>query len=93
MSTVETLPPGVESVLDELLKLPAAQRLLVADRLIESVPPPPLGPEWEAEIARRIAAYEADPSIAIPWEDVKREIEQLLQDKREKRQGSARSTD
>ena len=88
MSNVETLPPGVESALEELLKLSPAQRLLVADRLIASVPPP-LSPEWQAEIARRVAKFEADPSIAIPWEDVKREIEQRLQDKREKRQASA----
>lgn len=83
MSTVETLPPGVESVLDELLKLTPAQRLLVADRLIESVPPPPLGPEWEAEIARRLAAYEADPSIAIPWEEALDSIQKHLHEKRQ----------
>lgn len=78
MSTVETLPPGVESVLDELLKLPAAQRLLVADRLIESVPPPPLGPEWEAEIARRVAEIESGTAQLIPWEEVRAELQEIV---------------
>lgn len=78
MSTVETLPPGVESVLDELLKLTPAQRLLVADRLIESVPPPPLGPEWEAEIARRVAEIESGTAQLVPWEQVRTELQEIV---------------
>ena len=33
---------------------------------------------WRQELALRSAEYEADPGIAIPWEDVRAEIQARL---------------
>ena len=33
---------------------------------------------WRVELARRAAEYEANPDIAIPWEDVRAEIRARL---------------
>jgi len=41
---------------------------------------------WRREIARRSAEFDADPSFAIPWEDVRAEIHARLA-----RKGSATS--
>lgn len=55
----------------EAMKLPEAQRLLLAERLFQSTELAiPLDPEWEAEIARRIAEFDAGEVEAIPMEQV-----------------------
>lgn len=44
-----------------------------------------LSPEWIAEINRRVAEEDAGLSESVPWEDVKREMLELLaQSKAEK---------
>ena len=69
-----------KAVLDELMQLSPAERLDVAERLLESVDPndpnivddlAPLTDEQMQEIRRRIAEHERDPSSAIPWEEVR----------------------
>ena len=66
--------------LDELLKLPAAERIEIAMALWESLSEAEreaqfkLTPEQEAELDRRWAEHLADPGSAIPWEVVEREL-------------------
>lgn len=69
-----------KAILDELMQLSPAERLDIAEKLWESVDPndpnivddlAPLTEEQMAEIDRRIAEHERDPSSAIPWEDVR----------------------
>jgi len=36
--------------------------------------------EQSAEIQRRIAAYDADPSIGIPWEEVEARLDKQLEE-------------
>ncbi|MBI1831213.1 MAG: addiction module protein [Planctomycetes bacterium] len=36
--------------------------------------------EQKKEIERRLASYDADPSIGIPWEDVETHIERRLEE-------------
>ena len=69
-----------KAVLDELMQLSPAERLDVAERLLESVDPndpnivddlAPLTDEQMQEIRKRIAEHERDPSSAIPWEEVR----------------------
>jgi putative addiction module component (TIGR02574 family) len=58
----------------ELLELSPQERLDLIDELWDSLGPddlPPLTPEQEAEIDRRLDAHEKDPSRAVPWEDVR----------------------
>lgn len=62
----------------DLFKLPAAERLELAEELLESVAAEqeqsPV-PEAIVQILReRWAAYEANPESAIPWEEVKRRL-------------------
>jgi putative addiction module component (TIGR02574 family) len=67
--------PQTQAILDAALALPEAERALLVERLLET-----LSPEGEAltddelfaELERRREEYERDPSIGIPWEEVKR---------------------
>ena len=71
------MPSQFEAVLKAALELSEMQRALLIDELVESLPPdsgPYSDEEMLAELARRHAEYEKDPSIAIPWEQVKREL-------------------
>lgn len=43
------------------------------DSVSEEVEAAPLPPELCEELDRRLAAHRADPSTAIPWEQVQRE--------------------
>ena len=67
-----------ESILKAALALPEMQRVLLIDELVESLPPdtgPYSDEEMVAELERRYAEFEKDPSSAIPWEEVKRQLE------------------
>jgi len=58
----------------ELMKLSPADRIALAQDLLDSAGDqdlPPLTPEQIAEIDRRIAEHERDPSSAISLEEVR----------------------
>jgi putative addiction module component (TIGR02574 family) len=63
------------SSLSELLKLSEAERIQLAQDLWDSIPPAsealPLTEELRQELERRLAEHKADPSSAIPWEEVR----------------------
>jgi putative addiction module component (TIGR02574 family) len=66
-----------KALLQELLELTPAQRVELAQDLWDSVDDadfPPLTPEQTAEIDRRLAEHEKDPSRAIPWEVVRERL-------------------
>lgn len=61
-----------ESILKAALALSEMQRVLLIDELVESLPPetgPYSDEEMLAELERRRAEYEKDPSSAIPWSE------------------------
>jgi putative addiction module component (TIGR02574 family) len=63
-----------KALLAELMKLTSAERIELAQDLWDSISPedmPPLTPEWEQEIDRRLAEHEKDPTTAVPWEEVR----------------------
>jgi putative addiction module component (TIGR02574 family) len=71
--------------LDELLKLPAAERLELAMALWDSIEQSPeadsLLPLTDAQRAgldRRLAEHEHTPGSGIPWEAVKRRLRARL---------------
>jgi putative addiction module component (TIGR02574 family) len=81
MGNAESAPTGLsttaERLLHDALALPAEDRARLADALAESVDqlgPPDLGPEWEAEIARRLDALDSGRTKTIPWEQAERMI-------------------
>ena len=72
------------SVATELLTMPLSveQRLELITELWESIPDSldtlPV-PEWHREeLDRRLAAADANPDAAIPWEDVKRRLREKI---------------
>ena len=66
--------------LDELLKLPAAERVEIALALWDSLEDGeldalvPLTEDQKAELERRLAEHERNPSSAIPWDQVRRDL-------------------
>jgi putative addiction module component (TIGR02574 family) len=63
---------------DQAMQLPPKERLELGYDLIESVPEADddfeLTDEQKAEIERRMAEHERDPSSAIPWEVVREQL-------------------
>jgi len=66
--------------LDDLLKLPPAERVEIALALWDSLEDLeidallPLTDEQKAELDRRLAEHERDPESAIPWDQVRRDL-------------------
>jgi len=59
--------------MDQLLKLSSAEKIDLIGELWDSIPPAELPPLTEAQIEeldQRMAEHEADPSSAIPAEEV-----------------------
>jgi putative addiction module component (TIGR02574 family) len=73
-----TVNPSLSSdVFTAALALPPSDRAALADALLDSLDSPmpaEIEAEWAKEIARRMAAYERDPSTAIPGEQVLAEM-------------------
>lgn len=67
-------------ILSELLKLSPQDRIQIAEDLWDSLDAKdlPLTDEQAAELERRMAELERDPSIGIPWEDVKASLRKKL---------------
>lgn len=65
----------LEQLTAQALDLPAEQRAVLAETLLESIEPtPPLSPEWEAEIARRVAEVDRGEVTCRPWSEVMQEL-------------------
>jgi putative addiction module component (TIGR02574 family) len=60
-------------LLDELLRLPRADRLQMVDLLLDSLDEAdlPLTEKQIAECERELAEHRSDPSGALPWPEVK----------------------
>lgn len=67
------MPATLDALSQDALVLPPDQRLILARRLLESVdlePEPGAEAAWEAEIARRMARFDAGESQPIPAGEV-----------------------
>ena len=84
---MKTQPVTCEIDLDPILKLPVTQRLLIAKRIKDSTKEKPIvvHPEVWAEIMRRSAALDADPSRGIPYEQIKQELKGRKTQRKRKR--------
>lgn len=72
----------IDEIMRELMKFTPQQRVELAERLIESVPPfsddPELEREWNEEIARRVDEIDEGRVKLIPAEEVHAEIKEKL---------------
>jgi putative addiction module component (TIGR02574 family) len=74
------MPDTVSATIDELLKLSSSDRIDIATALWESLSDEErdaevyLSDEQRAELRRRVAEHDADPSTAVPWEVVKQRL-------------------
>ena len=70
----------LRDTLTKLLELPATERIDLAMALWDSLSAPEqeaefdLTPELRAELDRRLAEHVADPTSAIPWDEVRRKL-------------------
>ena len=70
----------LRDTLTKLLELPATERADIAMALWDSLTPAEqeaefdLTPEQRAELDRRLAEHIADPTSALPWEEVCRNL-------------------
>ena len=70
----------VDQTIQALTHLPVADRLLIAEALWDSFTEsdlPPLSGSQQAELDRRMAAYELDPSTALSREEVEVRLREL----------------
>lgn len=68
----------VSTLLEAAMKLSDAQRTELAEALLETVPSAEeeiVDDELKAELDRRWREFEKDPSMAVPWSEVKRMTE------------------
>ncbi|HYH45198.1 MAG TPA: addiction module protein [Thermoanaerobaculia bacterium] len=76
--------PRVESVLQEALRLSPEERADLAAELLASLDGEPPGPDndiertWGAEIERRARGALAGKTTAVPWHEVKKDLENRL---------------
>lgn len=71
---------SLETVEAAALQLSAEERAELIERLIDTVlPPPPLHPAWEAEIARRVAELDAGLVESIPAEEVLAKMRAMIE--------------
>jgi putative addiction module component (TIGR02574 family) len=68
--------------LDEVLRLPLAERLRLVEALWDSIAADsaalPLTGAQRAELDRRLAEHEANPDDVVSWEDIKASITDRL---------------
>ena len=66
---------SLETVWNDVQKLSDEDQYELLDRLAERFEPPEeapdMGAEFDAELLRRAAEFDADPSTGIPWEQVR----------------------
>jgi putative addiction module component (TIGR02574 family) len=71
---------SLETVEAAALQLSVEERAALIERLIDTVlPPPPLHPAWEAEIARRIEEMDAGLVEAVPAEQVFADMRAMIE--------------
>jgi putative addiction module component (TIGR02574 family) len=72
------MSPQVDELVAAVLRLTEPERAEVIERLLDALDPPPSDvdrmteEEFAAELDRRHAEYLRDPTVGIPWEEVRR---------------------
>jgi putative addiction module component (TIGR02574 family) len=70
------MPSSNQAIFEAALALPEAERALLVERLLESLPQEQeelTDDEWVAELERRSADFQRGTADAIPWSELKQE--------------------
>lgn len=62
-----------QAVVDAALRLPDAERMMVVERLLDSLSPEEtqvFDDEWEKELEERIRDFEKSPGDVVPWSEL-----------------------
>jgi putative addiction module component (TIGR02574 family) len=74
------MSPGANQILESIRALPTEERVELATAILETVEDeyvsPPLSPEWQAEIKRRLAEIERGEAVFVSHEEVERQLEE-----------------
>jgi len=74
----EGVKADIARLIEEALKLPAAARGALANRLLESLHESEADPDaesaWDSEIARRLQELDSGAVEAVPWPEARQEI-------------------
>lgn len=77
------MPNAFDAVLADAMKLTPEQRVELIEALAETVlPAPPLGPQWQAEISRRVRDMEAGRTRFMPAEEFLATLAERLRQRR-----------
>ena len=76
------MPTKLDDIEAQAMALPPAQRAELIDRLLVKETTPALSPEWQAEIARRVADVEAGRAEFIPAEEAMARLAAHIQSRR-----------
>jgi len=74
----------ISKSLEELRRLPVAERLQLVEDLWDSIAEDspdeafPTTPELEEELELRLVEHEANPEAALPWDVIRERIRRLL---------------
>jgi putative addiction module component (TIGR02574 family) len=71
-----TMTDQTQSILETALTLPETDRLVIAETLLQSVPDDAESLDdaaFAAELDRRWAEFLQNPSVAVPWSEVRRQ--------------------
>lgn len=72
------MSPQVDALVAAVLRLTEPERAEVLERLLDALDPPPSDvdrmteEEFAAELDRRAEEFRRDPSVGIPWEQVRK---------------------
>jgi putative addiction module component (TIGR02574 family) len=69
------MAPETSALLTAVLALPEVERALLVEHVLESLPgeiDALSDDELEAELDRRFDEFQNDPSVAVPWSEIKR---------------------
>jgi len=74
------MPLTLDQLREEMLALPADDRERLISSLVQKTPIASHGlhPAWDAEIERRIQDFHDGKTQGIPWEEVDKELDQLV---------------
>jgi putative addiction module component (TIGR02574 family) len=77
-----TATPSLDQLLDTILALPASDRAVIADAVMDSLDPPdPQVEQAVLKLARqRLADYDSGKEAAIPVEDVLKELDEMFKE-------------